>query len=78
MMCHRIRELRENRHLSQWTVAQRLGIHQTTYSGYEHGSNIPLATLVKLADFYQISVDYILKRTDQPQMYPPNIQQYIS
>ena len=67
----RIRDLREDRDLKQKDMAELLKIHQTSYSDYELGeTNIPVAVLHKLADFYQVSVDYLLGRTDEKKPYP--------
>lgn len=68
---NRLRELREDKDLGQKHVAERLNIHQTTYSDYELGRlNIPVRALCSLADFYGVSVDYILCRTDEKSPYP--------
>lgn len=65
-MYRRIRDLREDRDLTQKQIAQMLGMSQTGYSKYETGENdIPTIVLIKLADFYQTSTDYLLGRTDQ-------------
>lgn len=65
MMYRRIRDLREDHDLTQKQVAQLLGMSQTGYSKYETGENdIPTAVLIKLADFYNTSTDYLLGRTD--------------
>ena len=65
-MYPRIRDLREDRDLTQKDIAKMLGMSQTGYSKYETGENdIPTAILVRLADFYQISIDYLLGRTDK-------------
>lgn len=65
-MYRRIRDLREDRDLTQKQIAQLLGMSQTGYSKYETGENdIPTAVLIKLADFYQTSTDYLLGRTDK-------------
>ncbi len=65
-MYQRIRDLREDRDLTQKAVAEMLGMSQTGYSKYETGENdIPTAVLIKLADFYKTSVDYLLGRTNQ-------------
>ena len=65
-MYQRIRDLREDRDLTQKQVAQMLGMSQTGYSKYETGENdIPTIILMKLADFYQTSTDYLLGRTDK-------------
>lgn len=67
----RIRDLREDRDLSQRVIAEYLHIHQTTYSDYElERLNIPAAVLDKLADYYGTSVDYLLGRTSCPVPYP--------
>ena len=64
-MYKRIRELREDHDLTQREVAELLGMSQTGYSKYETGTNdIPTAVLIKLADFYKTSVDYLLGRTN--------------
>ena len=64
-MYKRIRDLREDKDLTQTQVAQFLGMSQTGYSKYETGENdIPTAILLKLADFYQTTTDYLLGRTD--------------
>lgn len=66
MIYRRIRDLREDRDLTQKQVAQLLGMSQTGYSKYETGENdIPTAVLIKLADFYQTTTDYLLGRTDK-------------
>ena len=67
----RIRDLREDRDLTQTQMAELLKLHQTTYSDYELGRlNVPVNVLNRLADFYGVSVDYILGRTDIPEPYP--------
>lgn len=65
-MYRRIRDLREDKDLNQTQVAKILGMSQTGYSKYETGENdLPTAILIKLADFYDVSVDYLLNRTDK-------------
>lgn len=65
-MYRRIRDLREDHDLTQKQVANMLGMSQTGYSKYETGENdIPTAVLIKLADFYNTSTDYLLGRTDK-------------
>lgn len=67
MQYERIRYLREDHDLSQQQLADYLNISQRTYSYYESGQhNMPLAILVKLADYYHTSVDYLLGRTNNP------------
>ena len=71
MYQNRIRDLREDRDLKQRDMADFLQVHQTTYSDYELGRlNIPVPVLHKLADFYGVSVDYLLCRTDTKEPYP--------
>lgn len=70
-MFKRIRDLREDADLNQTKVAQYLGMSQTGYSKYETGENdIPTAVLIKLASFYNTSIDYILGETDRKERYP--------
>lgn len=65
-MYRRLRDMREDKDLRQREIAEILNVSQTTYSRYESGElDIPSATLIKLADFYGVSVDYILGRTDK-------------
>jgi len=61
----RLRKLRKERNLSQDDVGQSLNIGGRTVGNYESGGRLPaLDTLVKLADFYGVSADYLLGRTD--------------
>lgn len=67
-MYKRIRNLREDKDLNQTQVAKYLGMSQTGYSKYETGENdLPTEVLIKLADFYDVSIDYMLDRTDKPE-----------
>ncbi len=69
MYFRRLRDLREDNDLTQTQVAELLGIQQTVYSRYERGiQNIPLEFLLFLADYYQVSTDYILGRTNNPRL----------
>lgn len=62
----RIRNLREDMDLTQTDMAKVLFISQRTYSYYESGGHdIPTEILVRLADFYDVSVDYLLGRTNK-------------
>ena len=66
----RLKDLREDKDLTQKHISSLLNIKQNTYSQYETGNRqIPIELLIKLADFYDVSVDYILKRTDNPNLY---------
>ena len=70
-MYRRIRDLREDSDLNQTKVAEMLGMSQTGYSKYETGENdIPTAVLIKLARFYNTSIDYLLGETDVRERYP--------
>ena len=71
-MCqNKIRDLREDNDLSQKELAEMLKIHQTTYSDYELGKlNVPVSILHKLADYYNVSIDYLLGRTNIKIPYP--------
>lgn len=63
MVLPRLRDLREDHDMKQKEVAAILGIDQRVYSNYETGKRtIPVDYLMVLADFYQVSVDYILGR----------------
>lgn len=65
-MYERIRALREDSDLTQAQIAEYLGMSQTGYSKYETGENsIPVDVVVKLADFYKTTTDYLLGRTDK-------------
>lgn len=65
-MYQRIRDLREDADLTQTRIAEVLNVSQATYSRYENGSlDLPSAALITLADFYNVSVDYLLGRTDK-------------
>ncbi|MBR3417679.1 MAG: helix-turn-helix transcriptional regulator [Oscillospiraceae bacterium] len=63
----RIRDLREDADLTQEALSHRLGMHKTTYTNYEQGKHtVPLDFAVVLADFYQVSLDYLTGRTNFP------------
>ena len=65
-MYQRLRDLREENNLTQKQLAEILGMSQTGYSKYETGENdIPTVILIKLADLYKTSTDYILGRTNK-------------
>ncbi|MBQ2823218.1 MAG: helix-turn-helix transcriptional regulator [Oscillospiraceae bacterium] len=64
MYFQRLRDLREDSDLTQTQISEILGIQQTVYSRYERGfQTIPVEHLITLADFYNVSTDYILGRT---------------
>lgn len=65
----RIRDLREDKDLTQTQMGEILSCSQRVYSNYERGDiDIPTATLIKIADFHKVSVDYLLERTNNPKM----------
>ncbi|MCR4646165.1 MAG: helix-turn-helix domain-containing protein [Oscillospiraceae bacterium] len=65
----RIRNLREDKDLTQQQMADYLHCSQRCYSNYETGTRyIPTETLIKLADFHNVSIDYLLGRTDKKEM----------
>lgn len=67
----RIRKLREDKDLTQEYMAQLLHVNQRTYARYETGEHaIPLEQLCRIADFHNVSVDYLLDRTDTRKPYP--------
>ncbi len=74
MNLNRLKEIREDRDLLQKDIAQALGIKQQQYSEYELGSVlISIEKLNKLADFYNVSIDYLVGRTDERKPYPKSI-----
>lgn len=61
----RLRDLREDADKTQTDIAAYLGIQQTVYSRYERGyQTIPLEHLIRLADYYHVSLDYLTGRTN--------------
>lgn len=64
-MYKRIRELREEKGLTTIEVSTKLGIEQSYYSKLEFGKHqISVQNLIKIADFYNVSLDYLTERTD--------------
>ena len=64
----RIRELREKNGITQHELAQRLGMLQPQYFRYEQGTrDVPSEMLIRLADIYGVSIDYLLGQTDNPE-----------
>ena len=67
----RLRDLREDHDLTQQAVADVLFIRQSTYSQYETGRRpIPIGLLIRLAEYYDTSVDYLLGLTNEIKPYP--------
>ncbi len=66
MLFENIRNLREDNDKKQQDLADYLNIKQTTYSKYELGKiNIPIDVFIKLADYYDVSIDYLVGRTNK-------------
>lgn len=66
-MYQRIRDLREDRDLKQRQLAEYLNCSQQVYSNYELGQrDIPTDVLIRLASFYNVSIDYLLGQTNNP------------
>ena len=71
MYLRRIYDLREDNDLTQKAIAAYLQIHPNVYRRYEKGiREFPLELIIKLADYYHVSTDYLLGRTDRPEPYP--------
>ena len=71
---NRLKELREDNDIYQKDIAKYLNVDQSNYSKYElEKINIPTSILVKLADYYNTSIDYILYRTDERKPYKKSI-----
>ena len=69
----RLRDLRDDHDKSQQEIAEVLNMHRSVYRRYESGEReTPAWVVVKLADFYGVSTDYLLGRTDIPAPYPPS------
>ena len=70
-MLEHLRGLREDMDLTQTDLACILNVNQSTYSDYEHENiNIPIASLKKLAFYFNTSIDYIVGITKEPKAYP--------
>lgn len=64
-----MRQLRKSRGYTQVSLQMKTGIEQSLLSKYETGERIPpTETLIKLADLYDVSIDYLLGRTDKPEV----------
>ena len=67
LMYKRIRELREDKDLTQTQIAEVLSCSQRVYSNYERGElDIPTDILIKLANYHNVSIDFLLSPTDNP------------
>lgn len=66
MVFKNLRAIREDNDISQKKIAEYLNVSQNTYSQYETGViSLTAETLIKLADYYDVSIDYLLDRTDK-------------
>lgn len=69
-----LKELREENKLSQKQFANKFGVAQSTVGGWESGAREPsFERLIKLADYFQVSTDYLLGTTDVREPYPKKI-----
>jgi len=70
MVYRRIKDMREDRDLTQQNMADILKISRSAYSAYENGANaVPIEVLIQLSHFFDTSIDYILEQTDDPTPY---------
>lgn len=73
MVYQRIRDLREDRDMTQTELSKLLHITQRAYSHYENGTrDIPLDILISIADFHNVSIDYLLNRTNDKRLHTLN------
>ena len=69
VMINNLKKLRENKKMTQIAVQMATGIGQALLSKFENGERVPpTETLIRLADFYNVSMDYIMCRTDNPKI----------
>ena len=67
----RLKKLRKDRKLTQQRLAIELNMNQNSISRYESGvREADYETLIKLADYFNVSIDYLLERTDNPKFFP--------
>ena len=73
MINTRIKELREDRELTQRDIATYLNVAQNSYSNYENGNReCPIELLVQLSNYYQVNLEYLLGLTDESAPLPPS------
>lgn len=69
MIFNNLKSTRVDRDIKQKDIAKILNVSQNTYSQYETGTiALTAEVLIKLADFYNVSIDYLLDRTDNPEI----------
>ena len=72
MFGERLREQRKKHGMTMKELGKKFGLAESTISGYENGAREPdFETLVKFADFFDCSIDYLLGRTDVPRTHVP-------
>ena len=70
MLYKRIKELRKEKGITQVNVSTNIGVEESYYGKYERGvHDIPLSVLIRIADFYNVSVDYITERTNKREIF---------
>ncbi|MBE6738594.1 MAG: helix-turn-helix transcriptional regulator [Ruminococcaceae bacterium] len=70
MYYKRLRDLREDSDLTQTQLAEKLGMHKTTYTNYEQGKrDLPLQVAIKIAKFYGVSLDYLAGISNDPDVH---------
>lgn len=71
MYYRRLKDLREDHDLTQTQLVELLGMHKTTYTNYEQGKReIPFSLVIRLAQLYDVSIDFIAEFTDKPLPLP--------
>ena len=71
MLHTRFRDLREDKDMTQEKMASYLHIRRNTYGNYENGKRaVPLCTMIALADYFEVNLDYLIGRTDEKEMLP--------
>ena len=69
-LTERLIELKETRNILQKDIAEAISIHIRTYQRYEQGEReIPSSVLIKLADYFDVSLDYLVGRSDEPKVH---------
>lgn len=81
VFCARLVMLRKERRLTQSQIAEKLGVSRPSYTCYELGNSSPtVATLCKMADLFEVNMDYLLGRSEDPSVHaadPKNVAQEI-